>query len=120
MRTPPAHSKFARDLLGLACLTLLFAAWALVTLFPEGGLGSARETLVRAAIAGGGVLLLALVLSWPLKAHRLVEWSPLRDLYHSRRERRTQRILATELERGERQRAPYRAIEALPRYRESA
>jgi hypothetical protein len=120
MRTPAARSKFSRDLVGLACLSLLFAGWALVTLFPDGGLGSAKETLVRAAFAAGGALLLALVLSWPLKAYGLVAWSPLRDLYRSRRERRVRRILATELERGERQQAPYRAIEALPRYRESA
>ncbi len=120
MRTPAARSKFSRDLVGLACLSLLFAAWALVTLFPDGGLGSAEKTLVRAAIAAGAALLLALVLSWPLKGYGLVAWSPLRDLYRSWRERRALRTLAVELERGERQQAPYRAIEALPRYRESA
>jgi hypothetical protein len=120
MRMPPARSKFARDLVGAGCLTLLFAAWALMTLFPQGGLGSTKETLVRAAIAAGAALLLALAVSWPLKAYGLVGWSPLRDLYRSRRERRAHRIMATERERGERQRAPYRAIEALPGYRESA
>ncbi len=120
MRTPATRSKFARDLVGFGCLSLLFAAWALVTLFPAGGLGSAKETLVRAAIVAGAALLLALVVSWPLNAHGLVAWSPLRALYRSRRKRRARRILTTELERGERQQAPYRAIEALPRYPERA
>jgi hypothetical protein len=107
-------------LIGVVCLILLFSAWALVTFFPAEGLVSVERTLVRGAAATLGCLCLALTLSWPLKALGLIAWSPLRDHYRIWRELRTRRRIQSELARGERRRAPYRAIEALPRTPERA
>jgi hypothetical protein len=115
MNGRPPRSKLLQEVIELVCLVVLLSGWAFVTLFPEAGLESIEEALVRGALLGAAAFLVALTLSCPLKSLGLIRWAPPLDLYRRYRERRRRRLDDRERARYERQHAPYRAIESLSR-----
>jgi hypothetical protein len=113
VKSDSMRSNAVKELVELLCLTLLFAGSALVILFPEGGLGSAEDTLVRAGIVVAAATGAALALSFPLRMLGLIRWSPPYGLYVRQRDRRRGAREAQQLERRERQSAPYRVIQSI-------
>lgn len=110
---PAPRSPVLREAIRIVGSVLLVTAWTLVTFYPEGGLESAQATVVRGGIALVAALVLVAVLSVPLRALRLVAWSPPLDLYARMRDARRQRVEAVHRERQQRREAPYRAIQSL-------